>query len=147
MRTYWALLAAATCCLTVALAAPAFAAEGVASFVTAPGLKPPELTVNRSSGGQAPGLIFAAVFQNKFFTDPLVGQGGPMILDNKGHYVWLKPATKSAPDTLNLQVQRDRGKRVLTDCSGTVTDTGEVAGTWHVLNDRYTEMARLGAIE
>src|SRR4051794_14303530 len=120
MRTSLAILAVALCCLTVAIAPPAFAAEGVASFVTAPGLKPPALTVNRSSSGQAPGYIFTAVFQNKFFTDPLVGQGGPMILDSKGRYVWLKPAVKGAPDTLNLQVQRYLGKPVLTYYDGTV---------------------------
>ena len=147
MRTYRALLAVAICCLTSIFVTPAFGAEGVASFVTAPGLKPPELTVNRSSSGQAPGFIFVAVFQNKFFTDPLVGQGGPMILDNKGRYVWLKPAVKGAPDTLNLQVQKYLGKPVLTYFDGTVTNTGEMTGTWHVLNDRYKEIAKLGSVD
>src|SRR4051812_46360556 len=115
MRTYRGLTAAVFACLvTVALPAAAPADEGAASFVTQPKLTPPLLTVNRSSRGQAPGFVFAAVFQNKFFTDPLVGQGGPMILDSKGRYVWLKPASKDAPDTLNLQVQRYQGKPVLT---------------------------------
>jgi hypothetical protein len=91
MRTARAALAAALICLCTA-ATPAFADE-VASFVSAPSLKPPSLIVNQSSRGQAPGYIFTAVFQNKFFTDPLVGQGGPMILDSKAHYVWLKPAS------------------------------------------------------
>jgi len=100
-------------------------------------------TVNRSSRGQAPGFIFAAVFQNKFFTTPLVGQGGPMILDNQGRYVWLQRAKASAPDTLNLQVQRYQGKPVLTFWDGTVKNTGEMLGTWHVLNDRYKEIAKL----
>jgi hypothetical protein len=146
MRTYRAVLAAAICCLTVvafAAAAPA-PDEGVASFVTQPKLTPPLLTVNRSSRGQAPGFIFAALFQNKFFQGvPLVGQGGPMILDSKGRYVWLKPATKTAPDTLNLQVQRYQGKPVLTYWDGTVSNTGEMQGSWHVLNDRYKEIAKI----
>jgi Arylsulfotransferase (ASST) len=144
MRTSRALLAAAVACLAMAAAVtPAFADEGVASFVSAPKLKPPLLTVNRSSRGQAPGYIFTAVFQNKFFTDPLVCQGGSMIVDGKGHYVWLKPATRSAPDTLNLQVQRYRGKPVLTYWDGTVQNTGEMAGTWHVLNDRYKQITTI----
>jgi hypothetical protein len=115
----------------------------VVEFQSAPKLTPPALTVNRSSRGQAPGYIFAAVFQNKFFTTPLVGQGGPMILDNQGRYVWLQPAKSSAPDTLNLQVQRYQGKPVLTFWDGTVKNTGEMLGTWHVLNDRYKEIAKL----
>jgi Arylsulfotransferase (ASST) len=146
MRTYRAILAAALACLVAATATPAFAAdEGVANFVSAPKLKPPLLTVNRSSRGQAPGFIFTAIFQNKFFTDPLVGQGGPMILDNKSHYVWLKPATKAAPDTLNLQVQRYQGKPVLIYWDGVVQNNGEMTGTWHVLNDRYKEIAKVGS--
>ena len=144
MRTYRALLAVAAACLVGTSATPAVADEGVANFVSAPKLKPPLLTVNRSSRGQAPGYIFTAVFQNKFFTDPLVGQGGPMILDSKGRYVWLKPASKSAPDTLNLQVHRYQGKPILTYFDGTVQNTGEMAGTWHVLNDRYKQIAKVG---
>src|SRR4051812_40250279 len=106
---------------------PAAAAdEGTQSFVSVPTLNPPALTVNRSSRGQAPGFIFAAVFQNKFLAPPLTGQGGPMIIDNQGRYVWLKPAdAKNAPDTLNLQVQRYQGKPVLTYWNGTVQNTGE----------------------
>src|SRR6476659_2239990 len=113
MRTYRALAAVVFACL-VTTAGPALAEEGITNFVSAPSLKPATLTVNRSAKGQAPGFVFIAMFQNKFFTTPLVGNGGPMILDNKGHYVWLKAATKTAPDTLNLQVQRYQGKPVLT---------------------------------
>src|SRR5436190_2645862 len=142
MRTAKALAAVAFACL-LTTASPALADEGVAGFVSAPSLKPPVLTVNRSSRGQAPGYIFTAIFQDKFFTTPLVGQGGPMVLDNKGRYVWLKPAAKGAPDTLNLQVQRYRGKPVLTYWNGVVQTTGEMAGTWHVLNDRKMEIATI----
>ena len=142
MRTACAALAAALVCL-LSTATAAVAEEGVASFVSAPSLKPPSLIVNQSSRGQAPGYIFTAVFQNKFFTDPLVGQGGPMVLDSKGRYVWLKPASKSAPDTLNLQVQRYARRPVLTYYDGTVTNTGEMSGTWHVLNNHYKEIAKI----
>src|SRR3954464_11967731 len=139
MRSFRAFAAVFFACLVTAV--PALAEEGVTSFVSSPKLKPATLTVNRSAKGQAPGYIFIAMFQNKFFTAPLVGQGGPMILDNQGRYVWLKTASKSAPDTLNLQVQRYKGKPVLTYYDGTVANTGEMSGTWHVLNDRYKEIA------
>jgi hypothetical protein len=143
MRTHRAAggLAAALACLAAA-PMPAAAEEGVTEFVSAPSLKPPALTINRSSRGQAPGFIFTAVFQNKFLTAPLTGQGGPMILDSKGRYVWLHPA-KTGIDTLNLQVQRYQGKPVLTYWDGVVQNTGEMVGTWHVLNDHYREIARI----
>src|SRR3954453_12345260 len=145
MRSYRAVLAVLTCCLAIlALPAGAFAQqEGVASFVTQPKLTPALLTVNTSRSGQAPGFIFIAVFQNKFFTTPLVGTGGPQILDNKGHYVGLKTATKPAPDTLNLQVQSYQRKPVLTYWDGTVADTGEMKGNWHVLNASYKQIAKI----
>ncbi|MEA2424331.1 MAG: hypothetical protein QOH13_741 [Thermoleophilaceae bacterium] len=134
-------LAVLSACL-ISTTTPASAAEGVATFQSAPKLAPPLLTVNRSSRGQAPGFIFAAIFQNKFLQPPLTGQGGPMILDNQGRYVWLQPANATtAPDTLNLQVQTYQGKQVLTYWNGTVKNTGEMVGTWHVLNDRYKEIA------
>src|SRR3954447_1795096 len=132
MRTSRAVLAAALCCL-VTSALPAIASaqqEGVANYVTQPKLTPALLTVNTSQSGQAPGFIFIAMFQNKFFTQPIVGTGGPMILDNKAHYVWLKNALPSAPDTLNLQVQRLDSKPVLSYWDGTVQNTGEMVGTW-----------------
>src|SRR3954469_3620765 len=147
MRTYRALLAAAVCCL-VTSAFPAVASaqqEGVASYVTQPKLTPALLTVNTGRSEQAPGFIFISMFQNKFFTTPLVGTGGPMILDSKGHYVWLKAAPKTSPDTLNLQVQRYQGKPVLTYWDGTVANTGEMLGTWHVLNDHYRQIAKIPA--
>src|SRR3954465_1571356 len=96
MRTLKVLAAAALACLTLTVA-PAFAAEGVTSFVTAPTLKPATLTVNRSTKGQAPGFVFIAMFQNKFFTQPLVGNGGPMILDKKAHYGVRNNAPPSPP--------------------------------------------------
>lgn len=145
MRTSWAVLAAVTCCL-IAIASPGAASaqqEGVANFVTQPKLTPALLTINTARSGQAPGYVFIAIFQNKFFTTPLVGTGGPQVLDNKGHFVWLKNATKAAPDSLNLQVQRYQGKPVLTYWDGTVTNTGEMKGNWHVLNDRYKEIAKI----
>src|SRR3954454_1917881 len=146
MRSYRAVLAVASCCLAIVAApAAATAEEGVTNYVTQPRLTPALLTVNTARSGQAPGFIFIAMFQNKFFTAPLVGTGGPMILDSKGRYVWLKAAPKTAPDTLNLQVQRYKGKPVLTYWDGTVANTGEMLGNWHVLNDRYKEIAKIPA--
>lgn len=143
MRTRSAGFALAALSLCLVQAGSASAAEGVTDFVSAPKLKPPTLTVNTSARGQSPGYIFIASFQNKFLPPPRTGQGGPMIVDNKGHYVYLRPNKASAPDTLNFQVQRYQGKPVLTYWDGTVKNTGEMVGTWHVLNDRYREIAKV----
>jgi hypothetical protein len=142
MRSFRAALAVLFACLALPVAASA-QSEGVANYVTQPGLKPALLTVNTARSGQAPGYIFIAIFQNKFFTQPLLGTGGPQILDSKGHYVWLKAAPKTAPDTLNLQAQTYQGKPVLTYWDGTVANTGEMKGSWHVLDNRYKEIAKL----
>src|SRR4051812_35223499 len=144
MRSFRAASRALVACLALPAAASA-QTEGVANYVTQPQPRPAPRTVNTARSGQAPGYISIAIFQNKFFTDPPVGTGGPQILDNKGHYVWLKAATKTAPDTLNLQVQRYQGKPVLTYWDGTVSNTGEMLGSWHVLNDRYKEIAKIPA--
>jgi hypothetical protein len=144
MRTRFAVPAFLTtlAALMAASAGPAGAAEGVTQFVSNPALKPPTLIVNTSRRGQAPGFVFLANFQNKFIQSPLVGQGGPMIVDNKGHIVWFRPV-KTGVDTLNLQAQRFEGKPVLTWWEGTVGPTGEMVGTWYMANDRYRVIASL----
>jgi hypothetical protein len=127
----------------LATASSAFAAANVISYVSRPDLSPPQLTVNVSGKGQAPGFIFVANFQNKFVQSPLVGQGGPMILDNKGRLIWFRPVAKGV-DTLNLQVQTYNGKPVLTWWQGFVSpSTGEMTGTWYVADNHYKVIARI----
>jgi hypothetical protein len=139
-----AALAAGLCLGTMSVAAPANAAEGVRSFVSNPKLKPAALIVNTSTRGQAPGFIFVANFQNKFIDAPLVGQGGPMILDNRGRLVWFRPV-EAGTDSLNLQAHEYKGEPVLTWWAGHVGPTGEMTGTWFVANDRYRVIATLGS--
>lgn len=130
--------AAATLAFAIVLS-PAIGASAAdtVSYVTRPDLTPPKLSVQQSSKGQAPGYVFVASFQNKFIQAPLVGQGGPLILDNRGRVVWSRPVP-TGTDTLNLQVQRLNGKPVLTWYQGVVSGkTGEMDGQWFVANDRY----------
>ncbi|MFL5893822.1 MAG: arylsulfotransferase family protein [Thermoleophilaceae bacterium] len=136
--------AAAALALATALSITATAsADNVVHYVSRPDLQPPKLTVNASGRGQAPGFIFVANFQNKFINSPLVGQGGALILDNKGHLVWSRPVAAGV-DTLNLEAQRYQGKPVLTWWQGVVSGkTGEMTGTWYVGNDRYKPIARI----
>jgi hypothetical protein len=126
-------------------ATPAFAARGEQSFVSNPKLHPPRLTVNVSRRGQAPGFIFLGTFSNLFLTQPgipnrkkLVGQPGPLIVDNHGQVVWFRPVPSNL-DALNLEVQTYQRKPVLTWWVGTITlPQGEnTQGTYYVANDHY----------
>src|SRR4051812_7795633 len=115
--------AAATAALalaTVLSTAAAAPAANTVSYVTRPDLTPPKLSVVQSSKGQAPGFIFVAAFLNKFIQAPIVGQGGPMIVDNRGRVVWSRPVPATT-DTLNLQLQKLSGKPVLTWYEGQVS--------------------------
>ncbi|HEX3511020.1 MAG TPA: arylsulfotransferase family protein [Solirubrobacteraceae bacterium] len=75
-------------------------------FRSRPDLRPPTITVARSSPGRTPGDVFIAPYAGP-------GQWGPMILDENGGLVWFKPlpAGWRAGD---LRVQRYEGKPVLT---------------------------------
>jgi hypothetical protein len=69
-------------------------------------LRPPTITVGRSTPGRTPGDLLIAPYAGP-------GQWGPMILDERGALVWFKPLPKSwrAGD---LRVQRYEGQPVLT---------------------------------
>jgi hypothetical protein len=122
-----------------ALAAPrvAFAREetpGAASFVSAPRLRPPTLTVN-TLNGPAPGLLFVASLNGP-------GQRGPLILDDHGRVVWFHPVETVA---INFRRQVYRGKPVLTWWEGQITDTGIGEGEGVIVDAAYTEIARVRA--
>jgi hypothetical protein len=75
-------------------------------FRSSPDLRPPTVTVSRSTPGATPGDIMLAPYAGP-------GQWGPMILDENGKLVWFKPLPKGwrAGD---LRVQRYDGQTVLT---------------------------------
>ena len=118
------------------------AQEGVTTFVSNPKVKPPSLIVNRATRGQAPGYVFAALFKSPFSQATMTGQPGAMILDNRGRFVWYKPV-KQANEAANLQVQRYRGKPVLTFWDGELVSGHDMKGTWYVLDNRYRTIARV----
>ena len=131
-------LAVAGLCLA---ATPAVAAQHVQSFVSNPQLHPPRVTVNVNRRGQAPGFIFLGSFANLFQVQQgkqLVGQPGPLILDNRGQVVWFRPVPANL-DALNLQVQTYRHKPVLTWWQGTITlPQGEnTQGEYFVADTHY----------
>jgi len=121
------------------------------SFVTAPGLLAPKITVNRGAGDGG-GSVFLAPLPspvvhpgvaNSITIHP-VGPGGPMITDDRGQLVWFRQLT---PPTVaaNLRLQRYRGKTVMTWWQGTVTPAAFGLGTAILADSSYRTVATVRA--
>jgi EmrB/QacA subfamily drug resistance transporter len=115
------------------------------SFVSAPALHPPKLEVIEGSGANralAPGYIFTTSFYN-LSEPPMVGQSGPLILEDDLQPVWFLPVPEREV-AANLSLQRYRGEAVLAWWQGVVTNTGATEkGEYVVVNRHYQPVARL----
>jgi len=78
------------------------------SFRTRPDLSPRAVDVAKQSHDTAPGYVFVAPKKSG------PGQGGPMIVDNRGQVVWFHPVQSEGPRAMDCKVQHYRGKPVLT---------------------------------
>jgi EmrB/QacA subfamily drug resistance transporter len=126
----------------------AYTTRGAYSFVTAPSLHPPKLRKDgpTAAGKPAPGYIFTANFYNLNYP-PLVGQSGPLILDNNLQPVWFQPAPEKVVAS-NLSLQTYAGKPALAWWQGVVTSTGATeSGEDIVVNQHYQTVARLKATD
>src|SRR3954454_10512671 len=102
-KTTIGLVLAATVCLGSVAAASAqaastppigaFTTKGTWKYFSAPRLHPPKLHTNRPTATKslAPGYFMVANFRNLTVSAPMVGESGPMILDNKLRPVWFNP--------------------------------------------------------
>jgi len=100
------------------------------TFRTRPDLSPRAVDVAKQSHDTAPGYVFVAPKK----VGP--GQGGPMIVDNRGQQVvWFRPVDSKAPRAMDFKAQKYRGEPVLT-----------WGGADHVILDSsYHEIARFHA--
>jgi EmrB/QacA subfamily drug resistance transporter len=124
----------------------AYTTDGAYSYVSAPGLRPPVVrsTGPTKSSKLAPGYILAANFYD-LNHPPMVGQSGPLILDNHLQPVWFKPVPK-ADVAGNLSLQLYQGKPVLTYWQGQITNTGATeTGEDVVVDQHYRRVATLHA--
>jgi EmrB/QacA subfamily drug resistance transporter len=122
----------------------AYTTHGAYSFVSAPTLHPPKLHENHAiaAGQLAPGYIFTTNFYNLNYP-PLVGQSGPLILDNKLQPVWFSPVPEQLVAS-NLSLQTYEGKPALAWWQGVVTSTGATeSGEDVVVNQHYQTVAKL----
>jgi EmrB/QacA subfamily drug resistance transporter len=120
----------------------AYTTSGAYSFVTEPALHPPILRHHGASATAelAPGYIFTANFYNLNYP-PLVGQSGPLILDDKLQPVWFRPVPEKLVAS-NLSLQTYEGKPALAWWQGVVTSTGSTeSGEDVVVNQHYQTVA------
>ncbi len=118
------------------------------SYVTAPTLHPPMIrsTQRAASGQLAPGYIFTTNFYN-LNEPPIVGQSGPLILDNNLQPVWFQPVPERVA-AANLSLQTYQSKPALAWWQGRVTNTGATeTGEDVVIDQHYQAVARLKATD
>src|SRR5215212_4175829 len=99
------------------------------TFRTRPDLSPRAVDVAKQSHETAPGYVFVAPKKRG------PGQGGPMIVDNRGQVVWFRPVQSKARRAMDFKVQNYQGEPVLT----------WGAGDHVILDSSYHEIARFHA--
>ncbi len=122
----------------------AYSTHGTYSFVTEPSLHPPKIRVDKQTApsGLAPGYILTANFFD-LNEPPIIGQSGPLILDNKLQPVWFQPVPERVA-AANLSLQTYEGKPALAWWQGVVTNTGATeSGEDIIVNQHYQPVARL----
>jgi hypothetical protein len=118
-------------------AAPAKPSESQ-SFVSAPALHPPPITVSHAAGTtSAPGYLFASPFLGP-------GQYGPMMFDNNGNVVWFHPLPANE-DAADFRTQSYQGKTVLTWWQGKTFNLGFGEGVDMVVDSNYKTIAKIKA--
>lgn len=114
------------------------------SYVSAPDLHPPKITtdVATKTSQLAPGYILLANFYN-LATPPMVGQSGPLILNNALQPVWFKPLPTNVVAS-NTTLQSYEGKPVLAWWQGVISNTGATeSGTDVIVDQHYHTVATI----
>jgi EmrB/QacA subfamily drug resistance transporter len=125
----------------------AYSTQGAYSFVTEPRLRPPDIKLDNigpPGTKPSPGYIFLANFYD-ISNPPMVGQSGPLILDQKLQPVWFQPVPRNVVAS-NLALQTYQGKPALSWWQGRITSTGDtISGEDVVVNQHYQKIATLKA--
>ncbi len=122
----------------------AYTTDGAYRFVTEPTLHPPMIHRDGPTLADhlAPGYILTTNFYNLNYP-PLVGQSGPLILDDNLQPVWFRPVPEKLV-AANLSPQTYEGRPALAWWQGVVTNTGSTeSGEDVVVNRHYQTVARL----
>jgi EmrB/QacA subfamily drug resistance transporter len=122
----------------------AYSLKGTYSFFTEPSLHPPKVVPNgtTATASLATGYILTTSFYD-LNEAPMVGQSGPLILDNHLQPVWFAPVPKDVV-AVNLSRQTYQGKPVLAWWQGVVTKNGATeSGEDVIVNQHYQVVARV----
>jgi len=149
------------CAATSAQASAGYTTKGAYTFVSEPNLHPPILHTDfpAQTSKLAPGYFMVANLRNVGSTQPLTGQGGPLILDSHLQPVWFDPVPTNVVTengirvltgaTANLTEQTYEGKPVLSWWQGSIGDSDNtattVSGEDFVVNQQYQQVATLTA--
>lgn len=107
-------------------------------FVTRPDLSPPVVRIDTPANGTEPGGIFLAPHGT-------AAQSGPMIVDDQGQPVWVKPVGDGDQlFTMDFKAQTYRGEPVLTWWQG-APRPGYGEGEYVVLDRSYRQIATVRA--
>ena len=143
---------------TATATAKTYTTKGAWSFFSAPGVNPPKLRTHGKvvSSKLAPAQFLLANTKDLALSGPMVGQGGPLIVNSHLQPVWFKPVVLQiskkgqsevgANSTFNLHEQTYNGQPVLSWWQGTLTNTGDtLSGEDIVVGQHYQTVATLSA--
>lgn len=122
----------------------AYTSHGADSYVSAPLLHPPTIVTSAppATDRLASGYFLTANFYH-VVRPPIVGQSGPLVLDNNLQPVWFKPVSEDVVAS-NLSAQTYHGRPVLAWWQGVVTNAGTTESGEYVIVDRhYRKVATL----
>jgi Arylsulfotransferase (ASST) len=110
-------------------------ASGVWAFRSRPDLSPPAVELTVRPHNTAPGYIFVAPEEGGG------GQGGSLIVDDRGEVVWFRSLRGTRGRAMDFKVQTYRGERVLTWDEAPQGERDEYV----IFDSSYHEIARLHA--
>jgi MFS family permease len=115
----------------------AYSTSNTYRFVSDPTLHPPVATANVTTQAKylAPGYVFMANFYD-LSRHPMLGQSGPLILDDNLQPVWFKPVPRDMVAG-NLSLQVYNGKPVLAWWQGVITNLGATQSGEYVIADQH----------
>ena len=115
--------------------------SGVASYVSRPDLRPSTVTITERTHHErindSPRFVAMAAMADQEYKSV---QRGPMLVDRRGRVVWYQPSSDS---TFDLQVQRYKGKPVLTRWHGALVG-GHGEGVGEIIDQTYATVAVVG---
>lgn len=107
-------------------------------YRSAPDLTPSTVTITTPAARDSvPGYLFLAPYQGR-------GAPGPMIVDQTGALVWFRPLPAGFQAT-NFQVQRYRGRPVLSWWQGRILELGFGRGEDVLLDSSYRQVGTIRA--